>query len=394
MSNNSPSVSRLALPSGNGTACGPLQLGTGEPTSVNEEVSKPCETTLRTGQGRQESKILDKKDRSDFEKFAESEFDPLQLLRNFTFETVPLTDGIYTDVVSYLNIVFCGAPKALTIQDLKAAKEYHPYISQSSSQWWDGYRFERWKRTSRGNFELLGDLIMAPSSTRGDFNELIQKLSGAEHGRIWFERDCSNTADPQGYWNENETCVSNDLSDIAIQQLRSAIDVLSGHTSLKQINSQLKRAYVFAMSDRALSVGLMNLPNLGAPPRAIERPPSFRFLDLPAEIRKQVLDLILTTEPESQWQHEAYKHHLVVGIMWDKFYAMDYSSCFRKIYPEILRTSKQILQESLRILYSLTLCSGTSAAGFGSLCGRFWHPLHPVHPDGHVTYPSLFVTCI
>jgi hypothetical protein len=45
-------------------------------------------------------------------------------------------------------------------------------------------------------------------------------------------------------------------------------------------------------------------------------------------------------------------------------------------------------------IYSLTLRSGTSAAGFGSLCGRFWHPLHPVHPDGHVTYHSLFVTCV
>jgi hypothetical protein len=47
-----------------------------------------------------------------------------------------------------------------------------------------------------------------------------------------------------------------------------------------------------------------------------------------------------------------------------------------------------------QLIYPLTLCSGTSAAGFGSLCGRFWHPLHPVHPDGHVTYPSLFVTCV
>jgi hypothetical protein len=30
------------------------------------------------------------------------------------------------------------------------------------------------------------------------------------------------------------------------------------------------------------------------------------------------------------------------------------------------------------------LYSGTSGASFGSLCGRFWHPLHPVHPNSHV----------
>jgi hypothetical protein len=47
---------------------------------------------------------------------------------------------------------------------------------------------------------------------------------------------------------------------------------------------------------------------------------------------------------------------------------------------------------SIRFLYSPTLCSGTWDAGFGSLCGRFWHPVHPVHPDGHVTCPSPFVT--
>jgi len=348
MSNNSLSDSRLALPNCGGTACGPLQLGTQEPTLVDEEASKLCEKTLRTGQGREASDIFDEKDPADFAKFAESDFDPLQLLRNFTFETVPLTDQIFTDVVSYLNIVFCGAPQALTVQDLKAAKEYHPYINQSSTQWWDGYHFGRWQQTSSCYFKLLWDFIMSPSSNRTDFNALIQNLSRAKQRRTWFKRTERNRPDSESHYKENETSVSKNTSVIELQQLRSAIDDLSDHISLKEINFQLKRAYVFAMSDRALSAGLMNLPNPAAPSRAMERPSSFRFLDLPAEIREQVLDLLLITKLESNWQHEGYRHHLIVGFQW---WDLDCRSSLSTIYPEVLRTCRQILQESLPILY-------------------------------------------
>jgi hypothetical protein len=43
------------------------------------------------------------------------------MFRDFAF--VPLTDRLFTDVAAYLNIVYCGAPKGLTVEDLKEAKE-------------------------------------------------------------------------------------------------------------------------------------------------------------------------------------------------------------------------------------------------------------------------------
>jgi hypothetical protein len=106
------------------------------------------------------------------------------------------------------------------------------------------------------------------------------------------------------------------------------------------------------MSARALSAKSMNHPNSAAPPQAIERLPYFRFLDLPAEIREQILDLLLVKPLwQGPRQGEPLQVHIVSpDILWEG-YSTRREPCISQIYPEVLRTCKQILQESLPILY-------------------------------------------
>jgi hypothetical protein len=114
---------------------------------------------------------------------------------------------------------------------------------------------------------------------------------------------------------------------------------------LEQINKQLERAYNFAMAERAACM-TMTRPSDGVTAQVADKFPLFRFMDFPSEIREQVLDLLLATELESNWQHQPYKDHLL-------FYghATLPFTHYSGMCPEILRTFKRLLREALSILY-------------------------------------------
>jgi hypothetical protein len=141
-------------------------------------------------------------------------------------------------------MIFWGAPRLLTIPDLKEAKEKHPYIDADSSQWRNGYRVKRWDHTIAVSFDPLLDLIMAPSSQRAEFNMMVKRLSKAKYHSNWFKH-CHQP------WRGDDISIPKDASTVELQPVRSAICILSGHRSLEVVNKHLQLAYIFAMSDSA-----------------------------------------------------------------------------------------------------------------------------------------------
>lgn len=242
-------------------------------------------------------------------------------------------------------MVFCGTPKALTTQDLKQAKKYHRYINgKFSKEWWDGYQVIRWRATIVINLNPLWDCIMTPLWKIEGFNNMIQTLSKTEYHNSWFRRDrCSTHAD--------SISIPKTASLVELQQLKSAIQVLSAHRSLEVVSKQLQRAHMFAILDRTPSTTSESFSS-AVTPQPVQKLTYFRFFDLPPEIRKQILDIVLSTKLESDWQHQSHRDHVIfVDRTWRLSYDTSRGCSHSSIYPEVVRTCGQLLQEALPILH-------------------------------------------
>jgi hypothetical protein len=123
---------------------------------------------------------------------------------------------------------------------------------------------------------------------------------------------------------------------------------ISGGESLVTLSEVLSRGYYFAklkLSNRASesSMSTSTADSYSSKTSALTH--SFRFLDLPAELRATILELILTTCLTSDWQYNRERQNLLFecsfATWWDS----------TELQPRILGVSRQLLHEGLPILY-------------------------------------------
>lgn len=97
---------RAASPGPNSAMCENMHQGIEDSKVDSRGISEPndfdrqCVNTLHTAYEDAEPEDLNTAEKDNLARFSASDFNPLQLLRNLTHETVPLTDRIFTDVAS------------------------------------------------------------------------------------------------------------------------------------------------------------------------------------------------------------------------------------------------------------------------------------------------------
>lgn len=105
-------------------------------------------------------------------------------LRKFTLDLGNHPDATHSTVKSFLNTIFPGAPRPLTLHDIKAARHNISYM-----QWWHAPHIQRWAKTIFFDFYSLWSMLGRNEPTEDDVACLASDLREVEYKLSYFKND-------------------------------------------------------------------------------------------------------------------------------------------------------------------------------------------------------------